>query len=326
MAKRSVHAEVVGESDIGLVRERNEDVLLAMDLASGESHEPGAVWTVELGERGILLAVLDGMGGAAAGDRASRLAADIFSQRVQASGATSTLELGRSMGSAILEANRRIREEGLSDPGLFGMGTTLTAAAVLDRKLVLAHVGDSRAYLLRRGQLVQLTEDQSLVHELVTSGQLRDEDAQRYEHNNVILQALGVTEDLVPVGGELELGQGDLLLLCTDGLSSLVPRDEIQEVLAGKGEELHVAATALTAQARVHGGHDNITVVLARFGGDDLRPVDADLGAPSVTPVSIAPGARPWHRRSGLSPVALVALAVLLMLTIAGVILLIGMD
>lgn len=332
MAKRSVHAEVMGESDIGLVRERNEDVLLAMDLASGESHEPGSVWQVELSERGILLAVLDGMGGAAGGDRASRLAADIFSQRVQASGATSTLELGRSMGSAILEANRKIREEGLSDPGLFGMGTTLTAAAVLDRKLVLAHVGDSRAYLLRRGQLVQLTEDQSLVHELVSSGQLRDEDAQRYEHNNVILQALGVTEDLVPVGGELELGQGDLLLLCTDGLSSLVPRDEIQEVLASKGEDLHVAATALTAQARVHGGHDNITVVLARFGGDDLPAVDADtgarasLGAPSVTPVSIAPGARPWHRRSGLSPVALVALAVLLMLTIAGVILLIGMD
>lgn len=306
-----------GLSDVGRKRDHNEDSFLINRELS-------------------LFAVADGMGGHAGGDRASHLAVEILEREVGGAdlgggtvplGGNADVPPARELRAAARVAGRTIFDLAEGNPQLAGMGTTLTAMLFSGGRAYLAHVGDSRAYLLRAGQLVQLTEDQSLVHELVSSGQIKDEDAQRYEHNNVILQALGVTEDLVPVGGELELLRDDLILLCTDGLSSLVPRDEIQEVLAAKGDDLHAAATALTAQARVHGGHDNITVVLARFGGEELAATAGErAGAPAVTPVSIVPGTRPWHRRAGLSPVALVALAVLLMLTIAGAILLIGMD
>jgi len=316
-----ISVDVIGESDIGLVRERNEDVFVVMELGTGATRE-GGPHRLEAGHRGLLFSVFDGMGGAAAGDRASRLAADVFSQDLVRAAPRTRKELGEAMRRAVLGANRQVRKAGLEDPALYGMGTTLTAAGLIDGVLVLMHVGDSRAYLLRGGVFQQLTEDQSLIQELVASGQIRREDASAYEHNNVILQALGVTEDLVPFGAEIALRPGDLLLLCTDGLTSMVPQDELQEVLVSKGADLAATATALTGLARVHGGHDNITLVLARFDGEGLETQRASTGI-EVRPLGTGV---PWARRAGLSPLALVVLAVILMLTIAGVILLIGMD
>jgi protein phosphatase len=318
----SVVVDVIGESDIGLVRERNEDVFLVADLARRAPEEgAGGVHALDVGERGLLMMVCDGMGGAAAGDRASHLASETFLGRLGQVAPRSREELAHTMGEAILLANDRIRRAGEEDRSLQGMGTTLTAAIVLDGVLVVAHVGDSRAYLMRDGQLVQLTEDQSLVQELVASGKIRREEAATYEHSNVILQALGVTEDLIPFAAEVPLRAGDLLLLCTDGLTTMVPQDEMLEVLASKGQDLAAAATALTAQARVHGGHDNITLVLARFRGDGL---DAAGRAIEVRPVAL--GLRARRRSMGLSPLSLVVIAVLLMLAVAGVIILLGMD
>jgi protein phosphatase len=317
----SVVVDVIGESDIGLVRERNEDVFLIADLARCVPAGGGGVNALDVGERGLLLMVCDGMGGAAAGDRASRLASETFLRRMGEVAPRSRQEMARTMGEAILLANDRIRRAGQEDRSLEGMGTTLTAAIVLDGALVVAHVGDSRAYLMRDGKLVQLTEDQSLVQELVASGQIRREEASTYEHSNVILQALGVTEDLIPFAAEVPLRPGDLMLLCTDGLTTMVPQDEMLEVLASKGQDLAAAATALTAQARAHGGHDNITLVLARFRGDGL---DATARTIEVRPVALR---LPTRRRSmGLSPLSLVVIAVLLMLAVAGVIILLGMD
>jgi protein phosphatase len=233
-------------------------------------------------------------------------------------------ELLDSMGHALQEAHLRIRAEGEADLGLQGMGTTITAAAVLDSTLVLVHVGDSRAYLFRGGDLVQLTEDQSLIQELVSTGQIPREEAPLFEHNNVILQALGVTDELRPFAAELALCRRDLLLLCTDGLTTMVPQEEIRAVLAEKSDDLEATARALTELARMHGGHDNVTLVLARFDGGDLPAPPAEAGeGPRVRQLDLG---LPRLPRQGLSPVALVALAVLLMAAVAGVILLIGMD
>jgi PPM family protein phosphatase len=326
--------DVVGESDIGLVRERNEDTLLVADLTDHTQHEVNGTRTFDVREGGLLFSVFDGMGGAAAGDRASRLAAEVFFERVSGAGARSREDLARTMGAGIVEANRRLRRAGQEDPSLRGMGTTLTAAAVLDANLVVTHVGDSRAYLVRGGSMVQITEDQSLVQELVTQGHIRREEAATYEHSNVILQALGVNEDLVPFAAEVPLQRGDTLMLCTDGLTTMVPHEEMQEVLTSKGEDIAAAATALTGLARVNGGHDNITLVLVRFRGDGLTevhveesPEGAEARRPAIEVRPIALGLQ-QPRRSivGLSPLALAVLAVLLMLVVAGVIILLGMD
>jgi PPM family protein phosphatase len=328
----AIVVDVVGASDIGLVRERNEDTLLVADLSDRSRPEVKGTRTLELRQGGLLFSVFDGMGGAAAGDRASRLAAEVFFERVSGAGARSREDLARTMGEAIVEANRRLRRAGQEDPSLHGMGTTLTAAAILDANVVVTHVGDSRAYLVRSGAMLQITEDQSLVQELVAQGHIRREEAASFEHSNVILQALGVNEDLVPFAAEVPLRRGDTLLLCTDGLTTMVPHDEIQEVLVGKGEDLAAAATALIGLARVHGGHDNITLVLARFRGDGLQePVDdgdqgADVRQRAIEVRAIALGLQPRRSIVGLSPLTLVVLAVLLMLVVAGVIILLGMD
>jgi protein phosphatase len=325
-----IHVDVVGETDIGLIRERNEDVFLVADLSSGVRYGDAKVRSLEVGSRGLLFTVLDGMGGAAAGDRASQLAAETFLAGVAGQPIGSRKELARRVGAAVLLANRRVREVGLADPDLAGMGTTLTAAALLDDALILAHVGDSRAYLLRNGQLTQLTEDQSLAQELLATGEIGIENLSGQEHNNVILQALGVTEDLLPFGAEIPLRRDDLLLLCTDGLTGMVSDREIAEVLEHQGEDLAVAANALTALARMHGGHDNTTLVLARFGGDGLPP--ARLDEPSspaeveMRPLALVPEqASPW-RGAGLTPAVIVVLVVLIMFSVAVVILLIRTD
>jgi protein phosphatase len=155
------------------------------------------------------------------------------------------------------------------------MGTTVTAAALVDDYLFFAQVGDSRAYVLRSGQLVQLTRDQSLVNQLIEAGQLTEEEAETFEHNNIILQALG-TADTVQVDLTFcELRRGDTLLLCSDGLSGMVRFEDIREVLLTTPEPID-ACKVLTERANQAGGHDNITVIVVQFDGEGLNDIEPE--------------------------------------------------
>jgi protein phosphatase len=223
------------------------------------------------------------MGGAAAGEIASQLAVDILYERMvdgleDGRGLTRD-ELARRLVHAIESAGLRIFQEAKVDRTRRGMGTTVTAASLVDDHLFFAQVGDSRGYVLREGQLIQLTRDQSLVNQLIEAGQLTEEEAETFEHNNIILQALG-TADTVQVDlTYCHLRRGDVLLLCSDGLSGMVRFDEIREVLRTCPEPID-ACKQLTERANQAGGHDNITVVVVQFDGEGLESVPAGADAP----------------------------------------------
>jgi PPM family protein phosphatase len=227
-------------SDVGRQREGNEDSLLV---------DPP------------LFVVADGMGGAQAGEVASGLAVETLGQMPPEDDANVEEELSE----AIAEANRRIHERAQSDRALAGMGTTLTAAFVHDGKVTIGHVGDSRAYRFRDGELVQLTDDHSLVAELERHGKLTPAEARVHPQRSMILRALGIGPD-VEVDTYCFVGEsGDVFLLCSDGLSGLVHDKVIAEVLEGC-ETLDAAAEKLIELANLSGGPDNITTVLFRLG------------------------------------------------------------
>jgi hypothetical protein len=155
------------------------------------------------------------------------------------------------------------------------MGTTATIAALVDSRLFLAQVGDSRAYLMRNGEVVQVTRDQSLVNQLIEAGQLTEEEAETFEHNNIILQALG-TADVVQVDlTYVDVRRGDTLMLCSDGLSGMLRKSEIREILLHCPDPLE-ACKQLTERANLAGGHDNITVIVAKFDGEGVPAPSAN--------------------------------------------------
>jgi PPM family protein phosphatase len=303
--------DVVAQSDIGLVRKRNEDVFLVADLTARAQHTAQSPLALPLGENGLVFSVFDGMGGEHAGDKASRLAADTFFAGLTRRSAGTGHELAQSMIESLRAANAHVHQVGKSDPELSGMGTTLTAAGLVDDNLILAHVGDSRAYLLRSGAFVQVTEDQSLANDLVARGVISAADAAKFQGKNVILQALGVTPDLTPFTGAVQLQRGDLLLLCTDGLTNMVPKEDILEVLTSQGQDLGGAAATLITLARAHGGLDNITLVLVRFRGDGL------IDPRAIQVKKISPDDEPAAKRKGMSPLRVALLTILVLLTIA---------
>ncbi len=210
------------------------------------------------------------------GEIASQLAVDILYERlIDGLGTQPTKrdELARSLVRAVEAAGLRIFHEAKADRSRRGMGTTVTAAALVDDILFFAQVGDSRAYILRGDELVQVTRDQSLVNQLIEAGQLTEEEAETFEHNNIILQALG-TSDTVQVDlTYAQLRRGDILLLCSDGLSGMVRYEEIRELLKSSVEPLDICK-ALTERANQAGGHDNITVIVVQFEGNTLKPFD----------------------------------------------------
>jgi serine/threonine protein phosphatase PrpC len=180
------------------------------------------------------------------------------------------LELARRLRHATLEANRFIYMAARRDWNRSGMGTTCTAAALIDKHLLLAQVGDSRGYLFRRRQLAQLTRDQSLVAQLIEAHQLTPEEAKAFEHSNIILQALGVSERVEVDISTAELRRGDVLLLCSDGLHGPVTEPTILHILEQE-PVLENACDRLIEAARAAGGPDNITAVLVRFSGNALE-------------------------------------------------------
>ncbi len=277
-----IQLRLFARTDVGQIREHNEDNFLVADLTRRSRGLLEANRTTALGSNGSLFAVCDGMGGAAAGEVASQLAVDIIYERMvdglDENAPVSRDELGRRLVHAVEAAGMRIFQDAKVDRTRRGMGTTVTAAALVDDHLFLAQVGDSRGYILRDNTLVQVTRDQSLVNQLIEAGQLTEEEAETFEHNNIILQALG-TSDTVQVDlTYVELRRGDTLLLCSDGLSGMVRFDEIREVLRTIPEPLE-ACKALTDRANQAGGHDNITVIVVKFDGPGIPP-QSELGEP----------------------------------------------
>lgn len=269
----AITLHVFGRTDVGQIREHNEDNFLIADLTrrSRSLLEPDRHQTV--GPRGNVLGVCDGMGGAAAGEVASQLAVDIIYEILCADPAPQGHdELARRLVQSVEEAGVRIFSEARADRSRRGMGTTATIAALLDARLFLAQVGDSRAYILRNGQLVQVTRDQSLVTQLIEAGQLTEEEAETFEHNNIILQALGTADSVQVDLTFVDLRQSDRIMLCSDGLSGMIRGDEIRQVLLTFADPLQ-ACRELTDRANAAGGHDNITVIVADFDGPGIMPL-----------------------------------------------------
>ncbi|MBN1773807.1 MAG: serine/threonine-protein phosphatase [Deltaproteobacteria bacterium] len=257
-------------TDVGLLREHNEDDFLVADLTRRVRTLLPDVQEHALGPGGSLFVVCDGMGGAAAGEVASRTAVDtIYERLTQDDPPTGWDDLVGRLDLAIIEAGHRIYQMARVDQERRGMGTTCTAAALVDGRLFVHQVGDSRCYVLRRDTLLQLTRDQSLLTQLIEAGQVKPEDAANFEHSNIILQALGTTEMVNTDVTFLDLRRGDSILLCSDGLSGMIDDDAIRMLLSENPEPL-AACRALTEAANHGGGEDNITVVVARFDGAGL--------------------------------------------------------
>lgn len=240
MAKR-LSVQMSGCTDPGQVRDNNEDAIL-WNAAAG--------WAV----------LADGMGGHMAGEVASHLAVETLQAHL---GKMGRGEEADQLRDAVLEANRRIHEQAGTDVRCHNMGTTIVATLFHEDLLTCAHVGDSRLYRYSEGKLEQLSHDHSLVQELVDEGMMSYEEAAESSHKNVITRALGleatVTADLLQV----PLHRGELFLLCSDGLSDMIPAAELAELL--QDDSLDDMAQKLVAEANRRGGEDNISVILARI-------------------------------------------------------------
>ncbi len=277
-----MNVELQAKSDVGRVRRGNEDNFLVLELSKQQTWtgSPGAeappkdLTSFELGEQGLVLVVSDGMGGALAGDVASRMAVDSVRDTIIGDhcvdGVNPNDSLVDCLTRATVLANRAIHDKSQEDSRCTGMGATFTGAAVRGDLLDFVQVGDSRGYILRKDQIRLATKDQSLVQQLVDVGQISEAEAETHMFRNVILQALGAQGDVKPVTGRIRLKRGDILLLCSDGLSGKLRSEDILNIV-GSNHDLTVACDELVAEANARGGEDNITVILARFTGDDLE-------------------------------------------------------
>lgn len=264
-------------TDVGLARQRNED-----DYYAGQR----------------VFAVADGLGGHQAGEIASRLAIQYLRELDGRED-----HLGQGLEDSIRRANQAIHERAAKDPGTRGMGTTLTAIAVEDGGAHLAHVGDSRCYLLRDGEISQLSRDHTLVARMVADGKITPEQAETHPQRSILTRALGAEPEIDIDTLEIALAPGDRLLLCSDGLSSVVPEEEIVRLL-GATEDLDALCARLVEEANGRGGPDNITVLVVEV------PREAELPPPRPVPERA-----PRRRARRISPrfVAwLVALALVL--------------
>ena len=235
-----------GKTDKGLVRKENEDAFcIEKDLG--------------------LLAIADGMGGHASGEVASRMAIEILRESLRKEGEV----LPDRLNSGVKLANRTIYEAAQSQSQLNGMGTTLTALQLNGNRLSIAHVGDSRAYLIRGGVIEQITDDHTIVSEQVARGIMTREEAARSEMRNILSRALGIAPEVDVDLEELTVSEDDKLVLCSDGLSELVSEDEILlEVQSDNRPE--VICNELVNLANQRGGADNITVIVAHLRGENL--------------------------------------------------------
>ena len=238
-------------TDIGRKREVNQDYVFATDETIGNLPN--------------LLVVADGMGGHRAGDFASRFTVEVLAEEVQNCIETHPETI---LGNSILAANERLLEEAEKDNRLEGMGTTLVAATILDHVLYFANVGDSRLYLINK-EIRQLSKDHSMVEEMVRLGGLTEEEAKHHPDKNIITRAIGVKQKVEPDFFEYRLKGGDIILMCSDGLTNMVDDDEIFQIVKS-ARDIVEAVESLIQRANENGGSDNIGVVLAQPYADEV--------------------------------------------------------
>lgn len=294
--QQRVQVSAYGMTDTGQRRADNQDNLLIADLsvAAGDggyslSADTAAVaqpGRFAVGSKGVLLLVADGMGGAAAGAVASAMAVTEIHERMvtdwSRDAESAHHQFALRLRQSLEAANASIFARAQAEPECSGMGTTATAAGVLGEYVYFAQVGDSRAYLVRDGAAVQLTRDQSYVQELIDAGRMTEEEAERSEHANKILQALGAASTVSAVITHQQLRRGDVIVLCSDGLSRVVPRDEIAAAVSSMTDPAALCST-LVDLANERGGPDNITVVAAAFDGPGLaESAEQDIVTRSV--------------------------------------------
>jgi protein phosphatase len=258
-----------GASDVGRKRDHNEDSFLCNDALS-------------------LYAVADGMGGHLGGERASRMAVDLIEQTVRATiappdrtasfleatplqatgtpGAAMATSVGHLLREAVVEADRAIYENALTDPAVWGMGTTLTVLFFAERRVYVGHVGDSRAYLYRDGRARQLTDDHSWIQDQVRAGLLSPEEAKESRFRNIITRSVGFEPSVQPDMQDLSVQAGDCYLLCSDGLSNYLSLDEIGQVLTT--QYYRDAPRTLISIANDRGGDDNVTCICVYAAND----------------------------------------------------------
>ncbi|MCD8356348.1 MAG: Stp1/IreP family PP2C-type Ser/Thr phosphatase [Clostridia bacterium] len=236
-----------GKTDKGLIRANNQDT-----------------FRIDIAENGLgFLVLCDGMGGARAGNIASDRAAERFLEQIKTAdpAQTDTDSLAQTVEQAVVCANTEVFQLSQSSPAYNGMGTTLVGGICVDDRVILANVGDSRAYLMEGGKIAQMTSDHSLVAEMVRSGRLTPEEAQTYPGRNLITRAVGVDSGVEADLYEITIHDGQTLLLCSDGLSGLVHDTEIAVIVAEAASQ-EEACNKLISRACEAGGNDNITVVL----------------------------------------------------------------
>jgi PPM family protein phosphatase len=277
--------EIHATSHVGRVRKGNEDNYLLLNISKSKawtsSQDDGEFviesQTFEIDDNGVVAAVSDGMGGAMAGEVASKLAVECVCEKLLDEDLEETLtpeahdyNLIAKLYNATLYANLVVHQQGRSDAQFQGMGATFTAMGITPRGIDLVQVGDSRAYLIRSGKIYQVTKDQSLVQQLIDAQQISPEEAETHTLKNVILQALGAQNEIYPVSARLTTAQNDVVLLCSDGLSNKVTAAQIQKIVTENFESLEKAAAELVTLANANGGEDNITIVIAKLFGDNL--------------------------------------------------------
>ena len=251
-----------GVTDVGRKREANEDCFAVVP-------------------EDRLFVVADGMGGHAAGEVASRLAVSAIADFIASTrrdaeitwpfeyDTTMSVE-GNRLKTAIRLANQRILDTIAHKKDLEGMGTTLVGAIMAGTRLCVAHVGDSRAYLIRDGAITQITSDHSWVNEQVKLGFLTKNDASRHPFRNVVTRALGSKDDVVVDLAEQEVIRGDFVLLCSDGLNTMLNDEAIVGTILENGQDVEQAANSLVSRANENGGEDNVTVIVVKVEGSDL--------------------------------------------------------
>jgi serine/threonine protein phosphatase PrpC len=272
----TIHYDVGVLTHAGLSRPSNEDHFLVARLerrlkieACSLSRRPEPPSS---SESGLLILVADGMGGVGGGERASRLAVETLESFILSSfrsflhdDRADEKAISRELSAGFERADRIIFRSAATEPTLDGMGTTLTMAYIVADVLHVVHAGDSRAYVFREGILLQITHDHSLVQSMIDQGILSAEDARTYPHRNVVMNVLGgPSEGVEAEVSRVSLRDGDMVLLCTDGLTEPVD-DVVIAAILGQGSDLKQAASALVEEALRRGGPDNVTAVIARI-------------------------------------------------------------
>jgi protein phosphatase len=266
-----VEVSVFARTDVGRRRPANEDAFIVADLTTGNTGLGPKVTTHHIGERGSLMAVSDGMGGAAAGEVASEISVKTIYEAL--TDMPSDMSICEQLRQAVEMANEKVWRYAEDNAGFSGMGATMTAVLVRSGSAYIAQVGDSRAYLARGDRIKQLTKDQSLVQMLIDAGAIQPEQSASVPHN-VIMQALGTGPTVEVAMISVELCKHDRLIVCSDGLSNKLSAEEMSRILQDE-ESPAKACRQMVQAANDRGGEDNITVVVARFDGDALHPAEA---------------------------------------------------